>query len=800
MPYFDGVVTKPPVTPARSNTIAVPSRPPSSPKASSADTITTEERNNYIRVFQSSEPINGVLTSDKATSIFLRSNLPSTTLQHIWDLADTRKSGTLNQTEFIIAMHYISATRNGTVSTLPSTLPDSIYSAATGRLGTSLGRHNTTLRSPIMQHNTGSSLRPNPSLYNHPQPSQQQQSPLLNVSNDEYKKYKVLFQQLASDKGSISGADAVHFFRHSKLPETDLAQIWDLADTRSTGELTQNEFIVAMHLVNRRMAGEPVPTMLPASTFQLSSPMLSNNQLSLPASQHPNNPSSNTSFDLLGLDGPINNVQPTKTVSTTSATSSHFDNAFSIGDQSTAINNNNNNNNSNDIVTTNNNTNKAFLENNLASIQSQIRTENSLIDTLQSQKQGIDNSVKVLEESIEKEKQHLESLKRTVQELEQHVKNQQMKKDNLTRELQTFRQESKHFQQRIDHYRQESKDLENEISELEKKQHEQSSSPSLSGNNNHGRSSTATSPFLTKSTITSPKISDKIPTSPSLNNHNSNNIFSLSTPISDNDLFAKVQDVSSPTLSTTSSHTNYTNTTSNNNHNNKTTIDPFAHQKKVTSPSLNKLKHDSETRYSSSSSSTPNVDISEIEAKFPDLSTMEHDFDVNNHPTDTMTSPKTTPVSPPPQTTTTAPVPVTTTSSTSITKSPSLQQSTLGTGSSIFGISNNNNNNTNSKPSKYGFDLSLFEGTNETSSSSSHQTTSFKDDLTSIFSNTNSPNVSSHDNKTNEENQNQHNNNNNNSNSNNFDSLFGVSSSTNPNSSSPQKQQEKPISFADAFF
>lgn len=127
---------------------------------------------------------------------------------------------------------------------------------------------------------------------------------------DSRKKKKMIFIiVLISIKNKI-GADAVHFFRHSKLPETDLAQIWDLADTRSTGELTQNEFIVAMHLVNRRMAGEPIPTMLPASTFQLSSPMLSNNQLvvppPLPTSQRPNNPSSNASFDLLGLGDPVN--------------------------------------------------------------------------------------------------------------------------------------------------------------------------------------------------------------------------------------------------------------------------------------------------------------------------------------------------------------------------------------------------------------------------------------------------------------------------------------------------------------
>ncbi|KAI9309705.1 hypothetical protein BJ944DRAFT_172591 [Cunninghamella echinulata] len=774
MPYFDGVSTKP-VTPARSNTVVHP-RIPSSPKTTSADTITPEERNNYIRVFQSSDPINGVLTSDKATSIFLRSNLPSSTLQHIWDLADTRKSGSLNQTEFIIAMHYITVTRNGTLTTLPPTLPDSIYAAATGRLTNSLGRHNTTIvrspnmqpmRSPILQqqqHTGNSHLRSGTSSF---YSNTQQQHSILNVSNEEYKKYKVLFQQLASnDKGTISGADAVHFFRHSKLPETDLAQIWDLADTRSIGELSQNEFIVAMHLVNRRMAGEPIPSMLPASTFQLSSPMLSNNnQLAPPPTpQRPNPPPSST-FDLLGLGDSNNDVQPTATVSTASNSSNlatdQFDNIFNIGNQPT---NNNNNDGTNK---------KSLLENNLTSLQSQVKTETALINTLQSQKQGVDNSVKVLEESIEKEKQHLESLKRTVEELEQHIKNQQMKKETLTRDLQTYKQESKHFQQRVDHHRQESKELENEINDLEKKR--ASSSSSFSGNINTNVSATS-SPFLSKSAITSPSI----PTaSPSMNDPNS--LFALSTPISDHDLFAKVQDVASPTLSTTSSHNTTTTATKTNiNNNNAATIDPFAivQQKKAlanTSPSLNKLKHESDIRRVS----TPNVDISEVEAKFPDLSTMEHDFNTNHPPpsssSDTVTSPKNVPSSPPP-------------SSSSIIKSPTLQQQQVkstGAGSSLFGITDNNKNK-----SKYGFDLSLFESGSNTISSP-NTSSSLKDDLTSIFSNTNSPDISASP-LTN----NNNNNNNQKQNNNDFDQLFGISSNTNQSSS---QQQEKPISFADAF-
>jgi hypothetical protein len=156
-----------------------------------------------------------------ATNIFDRSNLPQSTLQHIWNLADTRNSGSLNQTEFIIAMHYISATLNGSLSTLPSTLPANIYAAATGRLTSTLGRQATTMRSPIMRHNNigaggdstyvlgpGSSgeLGRSPTINFAGPPQQQQQQAELKLTTEEHGKYKLLFQQLAiNETGSVSG-------------------------------------------------------------------------------------------------------------------------------------------------------------------------------------------------------------------------------------------------------------------------------------------------------------------------------------------------------------------------------------------------------------------------------------------------------------------------------------------------------------------------------------------------------------------------------------------------------------------
>lgn len=63
----------------------------------------------------------------------------------------------------------------------------------------------------------------------------------------------------------LIGSEAVGFFGHSKLPSSDLAGIWDLADTQNRGQLSQDEFAIAMHLIRRVRGGSSLPSTLPAS-------------------------------------------------------------------------------------------------------------------------------------------------------------------------------------------------------------------------------------------------------------------------------------------------------------------------------------------------------------------------------------------------------------------------------------------------------------------------------------------------------------------------------------------------------
>ena len=49
------------------------------------------------------------------------------------------------------------------------------------------------------------------------------------------------------------------------MPEDELAQIWELADLDGDGKLHLDEWAIAMHLVSRRVAGDPLPATLPSS-------------------------------------------------------------------------------------------------------------------------------------------------------------------------------------------------------------------------------------------------------------------------------------------------------------------------------------------------------------------------------------------------------------------------------------------------------------------------------------------------------------------------------------------------------
>lgn len=248
--------------------------------------ITANERDAYIGVFHSCNPIDGLLygmtvkyipqksthkrhlVGEQAIEIFNRSGLPSEKLADIWALADTRNSGTLNKTEFIIAMHYISRLMKDPAIVLPSTLPSQVYAEATGRFASSIRRHHTTVIANRSRASSNASLGGYTSpIISHMMPGSATASSVASTTTagdvtltaEEKERYLVYFQQLDTDgSGFIDADEAVYFFNHSRLPHTELGRIWEIADSRRVGKLDLHDFCVAMHLINMRKRGESI--------------------------------------------------------------------------------------------------------------------------------------------------------------------------------------------------------------------------------------------------------------------------------------------------------------------------------------------------------------------------------------------------------------------------------------------------------------------------------------------------------------------------------------------------------------
>ena len=256
--------------------------------------ISPEDKARFMRIFAMVGPTNGVLNGDQVKDVFLKSKLPYSKLGEIWNLADTKQRGVLDLTDFIIGMHYIQGTMNGTITTLPTVLPNGMYESASD--------HSSVPSTPLQPQRTGtdqhimpspvpaSALAPPPTsmpaaapprastLFSGPAPERSTTMPATALSSSgplsdgwaitpaDKTRYDGFFDSLDTERaGYVDGSVVVPFFLQSGLDESTLAHVWDLTDMNQSGTLTRDEFAVAMHLINDRISGKELPQELPAS-------------------------------------------------------------------------------------------------------------------------------------------------------------------------------------------------------------------------------------------------------------------------------------------------------------------------------------------------------------------------------------------------------------------------------------------------------------------------------------------------------------------------------------------------------
>jgi hypothetical protein len=93
-------------------------------------------------------------------------------------------------------------------------------------------------------------------------------SKLDSIAVQERLKYARIFQREDPNNTKyISGEIAFQLFMRSKLPQDDLALIWELSDQDKDGQLNIDEFTVSMYLINTKLRGEvqSIPPTLPSN-------------------------------------------------------------------------------------------------------------------------------------------------------------------------------------------------------------------------------------------------------------------------------------------------------------------------------------------------------------------------------------------------------------------------------------------------------------------------------------------------------------------------------------------------------
>ncbi|XP_078492454.1 intersectin-1 isoform X1 [Ciona intestinalis] len=244
--------------------------------------ITPEERQNYEVQFNKLMPMAGFLSGDQARNFLLQSNLPPHILGRIWQLADVTGDGKMDKAEFSIAMKLIKLTLQGVE--LPPTLPQSLIpmQAGFGMQGNNIntpvygstitnGRSsnvglpvssstNIPLNSQLPQPGSKTSLSRHSSLNEGSSRSSQEWA----IPKTTKLKYNQLFNSNDRAKtGFLTGMQARHILNSSGIAQMNLAKIWQLSDIDNDGKLSQEEFVLAMHLTDVAKAGNPIPTTLP---------------------------------------------------------------------------------------------------------------------------------------------------------------------------------------------------------------------------------------------------------------------------------------------------------------------------------------------------------------------------------------------------------------------------------------------------------------------------------------------------------------------------------------------------------
>uniref|UniRef100_A0A8C5C0W6 Epidermal growth factor receptor substrate 15-like 1 n=1 Tax=Gadus morhua TaxID=8049 RepID=A0A8C5C0W6_GADMO len=290
---------------------------------------------NYFR--QVDRGNTGQISAGDAAQFLKKSGLSDSTLGKIWDLADSERKGYLDKRGFFIALRLVASAQGGndislnnlnqtlappkfkdtgsplaSLSPVPSTQTDSQWAIRPDEKGKFDGIFESLL--PVNGLLPGDKVKP--VLINSKLPLEvlgkiweisdvdqdgQLDKEEFSVTSSvnwvvplaDRGRYDDLFLKTDTDMdGLVTGTEVIEIFMLSSLPQTMLAQIWGLADTKQMGKLSREQFSLAMYLIQQKVSQGTDP---PQS---LTPDMIPPSERSAPAAD---SNSSSGSADLTGI-------------------------------------------------------------------------------------------------------------------------------------------------------------------------------------------------------------------------------------------------------------------------------------------------------------------------------------------------------------------------------------------------------------------------------------------------------------------------------------------------------------------
>uniref|UniRef100_F7BA39 Epidermal growth factor receptor pathway substrate 15 n=1 Tax=Ciona intestinalis TaxID=7719 RepID=F7BA39_CIOIN len=221
------------------------------------------EKSKYEKIFESLGPVSGKLSGDKVRPVLMNSKLPVDVLGRVWELSDINKDGFLDKDEFCVAMYLVY--RAIDKEAVPTTLPNNLIPPSKRSFSSILSAVSVLPpmpSSPLTSVSRHASVSSTASPKHTPAAQSNQVPPQWVVSPADRTRFAAIFQQKREPDGLIGGATARDVFFQSNLSHPILAHVWGLCDQNQVGRLTQDQFVLAMHLISQKVKGIELPTQL----------------------------------------------------------------------------------------------------------------------------------------------------------------------------------------------------------------------------------------------------------------------------------------------------------------------------------------------------------------------------------------------------------------------------------------------------------------------------------------------------------------------------------------------------------